>query len=526
MLDLVVSGGTVVDGTGALGIRTDIGVTGDRITAIGDLAAAESHSTLDATGMVVAPGFIDIHSHSDFTLLVDPRAQSAIAQGVTTEVIGNCGHGCAPLTEPERYWGNIYGHVPGFPTEWRTTAEYLNRMDEGRPAVNIAALVPNGNLRLASVADPGKPATPREVATMVHHLEEGLDAGAFGYSTGLEYDAERASPEDETAALCRVVGQKNGLYATHTRNKEVRAVEAVEEGLRVAKASGVRIQVSHIIPRRGGTPNALDRVMDAVGSAHSMGIDAAFDAHTRLHGITNLSAALPANALLGGPDQVRARLTDPAFRDKMREYESLISSFALGGWDRVYLFKSKHLPEQVGKNFAALAPPNGDAFDAILDVLAAEADDPHAPMCICHSYEEEELRRTFRHPLCTVGSDATALAVDGPLAGKEFLGAFTWAAWFYRRMVRETGDLTIGEAIRKLAAAPADRLGLSDRGRIQKHAHADLAIFDPQRFGERGTLDHPNQLAEGMSHVVVNGVVALQNGVPTGDRGGRVLRRP
>lgn len=526
MLDLVVSGGTVVDGTGALGVRTDIGVTGDRITAIGDLATAESHSTLDATDMVVAPGFIDIHSHSDFTLLVDPRAQSAIAQGVTTEVIGNCGHGCAPLTEPERYWGNIYGHIPGFPTEWRTTAEYLNRMDEGRPAVNIAALVPNGNLRLASVADPGKPATPREVATMVHHLEEGLDAGAFGYSTGLEYDAERASPEDETAALCRVVGQKNGLYATHTRNKEVRAVEAVEEGLRVAKASGARIQVSHIIPRRGGTPNALDRVMDAVGSAHSMGIDAAFDAHTRLHGITNLSAALPANALLGGPDQVRARLTDPAFRDKMREYESLISSFALGGWDRVYLFKSKHLPEQVGKNFAALAPPGGDAFDAILDVLAAEADDPHAPMCICHSYEEEELRRTFQHPLCTVGSDATSLAVDGPLAGKEFLGAFTWAAWFYRRMVRETGDLTIEEAIKKLAAAPADRLGLSDRGRIQKHARADLAIFDPQRFGERGTLDHPNQLAEGMSHVVVNGVVALQNGIPTGDRGGRVLRRP
>ena len=281
MLDLVVSGGTVVDGTGALGVRTDIGVTGDRITAIGDLAAAESQSTLDATDMIVAPGFIDIHSHSDFTLLVDPRAQSAIAQGVTTEVIGNCGHGCAPLTEPERYWGNIYGHIPGFPTEWRTTAEYLNRMDEGRPAVNIAALVPNGNLRLASVADPGKPATPREVATMVHHLEEGLDAGAFGYSTGLEYDAERASPEDETAALCRVVGQKNGLYATHPRNKEVRAVEAVEEGLRVAKASGARIQVSHIIPRRGGTPNALDRVMDAVESAHSMGIDAACDALLR-----------------------------------------------------------------------------------------------------------------------------------------------------------------------------------------------------------------------------------------------------
>lgn len=525
MLDLIVRGGTVVDGAGTPGKIADVGVTGDGITAIGDLATAESRRTLDATGMVVTPGFIDIHSHSDFTLLVDPRAQSAIAQGITTEVIGNCGHGCAPLIEPERFWGNIYGHVPSFSTDWRTTAEYLERMDEGRPAVNIVALVPNGNLRLASVADASKPATVDETAAMVRHLQEGLDAGAFGYSTGLEYDAERASPESETAAMCRVVARNNGLYATHTRNKEVRAVEAIEEGLRVAQASGVRIQVSHIIPRRGGTANALDRAVATVESARAKGIDAAFDAHTRLHGITNLSAALPADAFLGDPDKVRARLTDPAFRDRMRRYESLISSFALGGWDRVYLFKSGQFPEQVGKSFQELAPSGGDAFDAILDVLAAEADDPHAPMCICHSYEEEELRRTFRHPLCTVGSDATALAVDGPLAGKEFLGAFTWAAWFYRRMVRETGDLTVEEAINKLAAAPADRLGLSDRGRIRKHARADLAVFDPLTFGERGTLEEPNQLAEGMSHVVVNGVVALQDGTPTGNRGGRVLRR-
>jgi N-acyl-D-aspartate/D-glutamate deacylase len=209
----------------------------------------------------------------------------------------------------------------------------------------------------------------------------------------------------------------------------------------------------------------------------------------------------------------------------MRRHDSLISSFSLGGWDRVYLFSSERCPDMVGKSFEELAPAGGDAFDAILDVLLAEAGDPHAPMCICHSYEEEELRRTFLHPLCTVGSDATALGTDGPLADKEFLGAYTWAAWFFRRFVRETADFTVEEAVRKLAAAPADRLGLTDRGRIEDGAWADVVVFDPARFRERGTLEASNRLATGVAHVVVNGVVSMEEGVFTGDRGGRVLRR-
>ena len=209
----------------------------------------------------------------------------------------------------------------------------------------------------------------------------------------------------------------------------------------------------------------------------------------------------------------------------MRRHESLISSFGLGGWDRVYLFKSERRPEMVGKSFEELAPPDGDGFDAILDLLLAEAADPHSPMCICHSYEEEELRRTFLNPLCTVGSDATALGVDGPLAGQEFLGAFTWAGWFFRRFVRETHDFRIEEAVRKLAAAPAERLGLTDRGRIEKGARADMVVFDPGSFRERGTLEEPNRLAEGVAHVVVNGVLTMQDGTFTGRRGGRVLRR-
>jgi N-acyl-D-aspartate/D-glutamate deacylase len=525
MLDLIVQGGTVVDGTGSARYRADVGVRDGRIEAVGDLAAAEAARRLDATGLLVTPGFIDIHSHSDFTLLVDPRAQSSIVQGVTTEVIGNCGHGCAPITDPELFKGNIYGYTPALEIDWSTTAEYLQRLDAGRPAVNVAALVPNGNLRLAAVSDLERPATPDEVREMLRLLEEGLEAGAFGYSTGLEYPAERACPEEETIELCRAVARAGGLYATHERNKEVYAVEAVEEGIRVAQAAGVRLQVSHIIPRRGGPDDARERAIAAVERAHDRGMDVGFDAHTRLHGITNVSAALPAWAFEGGADQLAVRLRDPATRAKMKSYESLISSFGLGGWDRVFLFKSESSPDMVGKSFQELAPPGGDAFDAIFDLLLEEIDDPQGPMCVCHSYEEDELRQTFEHPLCTLESDATALGVDGPLAGTDFLGAYTWAAWFLRRFVRETPVFTWEQAVHKLTAMPAERIGLGDRGRIEAGARADVVALDPDGVREQGTLETPSRLAEGVAHVVVNGGVTMEGGTLTGDRSGQVLRR-
>ncbi|HKG26871.1 MAG TPA: amidohydrolase family protein, partial [Thermomicrobiales bacterium] len=280
-----------------------------------------------------------------------------------------------------------------------------------------------------------------------------------------------------------------------------------------------------LIPRRGGPADVLDRAIDVVDRARASGLDVAFDAHTRLHGITNLSAALPAHVLVGGATALAARLRDSAVRDELRRYESIISSFGLGGWDRVFLFQSERRPDLVGKSFAEIAG-TGDPFDVIFDVLLAEADDPHAPMVVCLSYEEDELLHTYRHDLCTIGSDATALATDGPLAGSTFLGAYTWAAWFFRRFVRERRAFTVEAAVQKLAAAPAARFGLADRGRLAEGLRADVIVFDPATFAERGTLESPNRLAVGMDHVIVNGVLTLHNGQPTGDHGGEVLRRP
>ena len=293
VIDLAVRHGVVVDGTGAAERRADVGIDDGRIVAVGDVP--EAGQEVDAAGKVVTPGFIDIHSHSDFTLLVDPRAASAVHQGVTLEVVGNCGFGCFPLLNKELAPKAIYGHSADVPLTWTSAAEYFERLEEARPAINVASLVPNGQLRLSVVGLADRPARADELARMRYLLDEALEQGAFGYSTGLEYAAERGADEDELVSMCEVCGRRHGLYATHTRRRDEGADEAVAEALRTAERSGVRLQVSHLVPRNG--IESSRRCVELVEESASAGMDVAFDMHTRLYGTTFLLAALPPSAL-------------------------------------------------------------------------------------------------------------------------------------------------------------------------------------------------------------------------------------
>jgi N-acyl-D-amino-acid deacylase len=518
---LLITGGQVYDGLGGAPAVVDMLVEGGRIMALGGTGPVDEAEVIDAAGCVVAPGFIDIHSHSDFTLLVDPRAVSAIAQGVTTEVVGNCGYGCAPIGDRDLAREVIYGFREEPPLTWRDLAGYLDRLEQARPAVNVAALVPNGQLRLATVGLAQRPANVDERAAMGRLLRQAMEQGAFGYSTGLEYATESAASEEEVSELCGVAGVAGGIYATHTRNRDEAAVEAVAEAIRIADAAGARLQVSHITPRGGQADT--EQAIELVDIARARGLDAAFDMHTRTFGTTYLKTLLPPWAFEGGRDELRRRLASEDERRRMRPYRNLIS--ALGDWERVVLLDHPDFPDFSRQSLAEIGRRTGrPPLDAAYDILLADVAQIHRPMVILHAYSEDLLCLTYLHPCCAVGSDATTLAPDGPLAGATFHGAYSWAAWFWRRMVRETGAFTPEDAIAKLTRLPAERMGFADRGRLAVGARADVVAFDPERFAETCTTFEPNQPAVGMRHVVVNGVLTLRDGTFTGRRAGAVLR--
>jgi len=518
--DLVIRNGTVLDGTGGEPFRADVAVLGGRIARIGEVGPGVPE--LDATGCFVAPGFIDIHSHSDYTLLVDPRAVSAIHQGVTLEVVGNCGHGCFPIRDPAQAARAIYGYSDAVPATWQTAAGYFDRLEAALPAVNVLSLVPNGQLRLAVVGLEDRPATADELRGMTRLLEESLEQGAWGYSTGLEYAQERGATEEELTSLCRTSARRGGIYATHTRRRDAGAAEAVEEAIRAARASQGRLQVSHLVPRSGEEES--HRCIAVVDAAADTGVDVAFDMHTRLYGTTFLHTAVPPAVLGESPERQAELLRDPATRRALESYESILS--AGGDWGRVVLLDNPVVPEYGRRDIASIAAERGQKpLDAVCDLLLAALPDTARLMIISHSYTEAQQREAFRHPLCMPGSDATTLAPDGPLAGCTFHGAYTWAAWFYRFAVRQERVLAPEEAVRRLTGLPAERLGLSDRGILRAGAAADVVVFDGDALAERGTTFEPNRLASGVSHVLVNGVVTLRDGTLTGDRAGQVLRR-
>jgi len=528
-IELVISGGTVIDGTGRAPYRADLAIKDRRIVEIGNIQGPAGTPLLDASGMFVTPGFIDVHSHSDFTLTVDPRAVSSVTQGVTLEIVGNCGHGCAPIVDPEAAKINIYGYDSSYDIPWRTMAGYLDALQACKPAINVASLVPNGNLRLATTGLADRPATKHELGTMRKLLEQGLEEGALGFSTGLEYGTERGCTEEEITELCRALANKGGVYATHTRNEFGKAHETIDEAIRTSEAAKVPLQISHIAVVARLSDDArptVEHSLAQVAEAKAHGLDIAFDMHTRDYGITNLSAILPPWAMEGGKGSLEKRLRDSKVRAEFKIYPNIVVAEAQGRWDKMILFGCKAVPEFSQRSVADISKQMGvDPLDAIYDVLLAEIEHFSEIMVIELIYDESDLRLPFSHPDCMVGSDATALGTDGPLHDKYFHGAYTWAAWFFRHFTRERKTLTAEEAVRRLTSLPAERFGIRERGVLRKGAWADVAVFDPVRFGERGTIFQPNQVAAGMMHVLVNGTVTLRGGQLTGERNGHVVRR-
>ena len=522
-LDLIVRSGTIVDGTGAPPVTADIGISGGVIKKIGDLSSVTAADEIDATGLVVTPGIIDVHSHADLTLAIDGRAESALAQGVTTVLVGNCGHGCTPLRDRPEYASAIFGYNRSIPLDWQSTGEYLEKLRQARPGINVGTLVPLGNLRLTAMEDPERPASDDQVKHMCALLEEALDEGALGFSCGLQYPDSVHTRSEELDEFNKIVAAHGGLFAACVRHTDERAVEGIEEPINSAAASGVRTQISHAMPQPGSPPGMTEKTYEMVDRARQSGLDVAFDMHTRVWGELNISAMLPLWALAGSREEIDARLGNKAERERIKEYPGYVRRFVRTPGPEEMMVVLTRDPSLVGKTVAELTPRGQDPLDTLLDILRSEGDDIHRPQILIRMYPEDELASFYEHPHCAVGSDATALSLNGPLGDEVFYGAFTWASWFLRRIVRERQTLSLPEAIRRVTSLPAERIGLDDRGVLKPGARADLAMFDFERVSESGTLEAPNQLAKGTAHVIVNGVVALRGGVVTDGRAGTVL---
>ena len=526
-LDVLIRGGRVVDGSGGPSRVADVAIRDGRIEAIGSLREAAAATILDAGGVIVAPGFVDIHSHGDVTVIADPRARSAIAQGVTTIVVGNCGHSPAPLPVPAALPDLTFGHLAGSATPWTTFGGYLDAVQAAGPAVNVASLAGHNAIRVAVLGLSPREAGAAEIDAMAAELERAMDDGAFGLSAGLEYPLGARTTTDELVRLARHVARHEGVFALHTRDRDFRAVEAFDEAFAIAERSDVALQISHIAPRRGAPDGALPDVLERIDRARAAGLDVGCDQHTRFHGITKLVTMFPPSASAVGTDELLRQLRDPAKRRSFHDFREPIHKLGLmGEWDRLALFEASRSPEWVGKDFATIGRErNQHPLDAMMDILLEAGDDAPNVLFVGLVQTQQDLDLTFASATCSPESDATTLSLDGPLAGQRFLGAYTWAAFYLGRIVRDRGVLSLEEGIRRMTSQPAERIGLPHRGRLEPGARADVTVFDLGRIEDRGTVAAPNAYPAGIRHVVVNGVPAFLDGEFTDARPGHVVRR-
>jgi N-acyl-D-amino-acid deacylase len=512
--DLLVRGGMVFDGTGAAGAEMDVGILGDRIVAVAAGLPERGTLEVDARGLAVAPGFIDIHSHGDGSLADDPRAESVIRQGITTIVVGQDGSSQA-TGRPGRDGSGRKGGPASFDA-------FFASIDELHPAVNVASMIGLGAVRGAVIGMNDRPASDSELRTMTGLVELALAQGACGASSGLEYTPGAFASTAELIAVCRPLAARRLPYATHMRNEDDRLLESIDESIAVARGAGCPLQISHLKTQGPRNWGKLDTVFARIDAARRDGIDVAFDRYPYIAYQTGLTNLFPVWSRDGGTDAFLARLTG-ADGPKNRE-ETLAKVELIGGWDNVMVSGVASDADRgaEGQRLGAYAKSLGaDAYE--LTVAMLQRNQANVGM-VGFAMSEENLERILSHPLGMVCSDGGAFATSGSARRghphPRSLGTFPRVI---ARYVRERKALTLPQAIHKMTALPASRIGLRDRGRLAAGLVADLVVFDPARIADRATFDAPFQYPDGIAAVVVNGTVTLRDG-EAGPRAGKSVK--
>jgi N-acyl-D-amino-acid deacylase len=491
--DLVIRGGTVFDGTGAAGVLADVGVRGDRIVGFGTIGA-RGDAELDARDLAVAPGFIDVHSHDDFAVLLEPEMPFKVMQGVTSDIVGNCGSGVVPFEAGLARFSRMHpgASVPA----WDGFAGYLERVDAVHPSCNVAVLMGHGSLRRGAMGGEQRAPSAAELDRMKAWVREGVRAGAMGLSTGLIYEPGRYAKTDEIIALAQELGgPAGGLYATHMRNEADGLLDAVREAIRIGEEGGVPVQISH--HKASGRRN-WGRVQDSLAlieEAQARGLDVTADQYPYIAGSTSLFAVIQNGAFRG---------------------DSPGGLGQLDGGDVLISFAPKH-PEWEGQTVAALASAWGaDAETAAQRVVDGEGE---ACFVVVFTMDERDVKTVMAHPSTMIGSDGV------PSGGKPHPRLYGCFARVLGHYVREEKVLDLPTAIHRMTGMPAAKFQLLDRGTIRPGAFADLVVFDPARIDDVATYGEPRQAPAGIRAVYVNGTAVARDGRHTGARPGRGLRR-
>ena len=530
--DAIIRGGMVYDGTGGAPVRADVGIKGDRIAAIGNLKSANAATIVDATGLAVAPGFINMLSWSVDSMIVDGKSQGELRQGVTTQIFGE-GDSMGPLTDVMRKrrleaQGDVKYDIP-----WTTLAEYLTYLEKRGVSQNVASYIGATTIREYVIGLEDKKATPEQMDQMRELVRREMEAGALGIGSSLIYAPAFYAPTEELIEMCKVAAKYKGKYISHMRSEGNRLIEAVEELIRISREAGLPAEIYHL--KAAGKANwpKMDQVIAMVNDARRRGLKITADMYTYPAGSTGLDAAMPPWAEDGGYEALFKRLQDPETRKKIaaaittptNEWENLYVS--AGSPDRILLveFKSDKLKPYTGKTLGEVAKLRGKSPEETIMDLVYE--DRSRVGTVYFMMDEDNIKKQIRLPWVSLGSDAASMSPEEPfIKSSTHPRAYGNFARVLGKYVRDEKVITLQEAIRKLSGLPATNLGLDHRGFLQVGMFADVVVFDPNTIGDRATFEKPHQFAVGVKHVFVNGAQVIKDGEHTGAKPGRALWGP
>ncbi len=527
MYDLLITNGRILDGTGSPWYRADVAVVDDTIVAIGRLAGRETAETIDATGHFVTPGFVEEHGHSDVTYLVDPLSQSAVRQGMTTLVVGNCGMSAAPVTDEmlKTYLrGAPLFSFDGYDWTWEGMGEYLEAVTAARPSVNVTALAGHMPVRAIVLGEANRPATKDERAEMRAVLDRALSEGACGFSTGLTYQHTVFADTDEIAETARALKAYGRSYHTHMRSYGKDLLDAVAESIEIARRAEVPLVISHMYPSGRGYWGQSSDCLEMLESARDEGLEVGYDVTPWLRGGGPIMQMFPLWAREGGIDGTIERLKDADVRARITAEIEGEGPYSIGSpWDDqliCHVGEPEHR-DWLGRSIAEIAAERGEApAEAALLMLVEDRGNYWvAPTNKC----DEDVDRLIKHPMGIPVADGYALAPEGSLAYQDRPNSYGTFPRVLGRYVRERGVLTWEEAVHKMTAIPAARIGLWDRGVLREGLAADIVVFDPETVIEKADYSHPQEYPEGIDWVVVNGKVTVSPNGHTGAQAGKVF---